>query len=467
VNTLNYLRSCSAPAGICLGVCLLWSRVAVAEVTLVEKDGWTFYADGRVGAFASLGFGDDFPLPTPNPENPTPHEVMGASGGEEVGTTDAGWPSSYQRDENNRYLAMRIRSGMLSNILGFGLKREVSETTTVKGYLSFWATVETPGRDKWMPVEPEAREGYFRVEGPWGSATVGRTFGFYGRTSAEIDFMYGHTYGLGLPCSDYVGPGCGHIGTGVAFPGYSAGIAYSSPSLGGLRLHAGIYDPIAFNRGWEHAPFLRPEGAVTFEAPLGDDGKLIVAAEGLFQPLARTETDDTTLEKREVTTSVWGVSGGGRLEVGPLRLGLSAFRGRGVGLSYAIQGSPETGSTFDAATHEIRMFTGFYGQLALMFGGLHLAAGGGAASVDQLPTDRNNFRLSVIQRQIGASAAAYYHLSDSVVVGLDYFRFMARWYGAPRSFVDPTTQTAVLGQGVLPGEKQDLNFVNAGVTFHW
>jgi hypothetical protein len=125
------------------------------------------------------------------------------------------------------------------------------------------------------------------------------------------------------------------------------------------------------------------------------------------------------------------------------------------------------GSSFDAKTREIRMFTGFYGQLAVVLGDLQLGAGAGAASVDQLPSDRSNFNLSVIQRQIGVSAAAYYHVSDSVVLGLDYFRFMARWYGAPRSFVDPATQTAVLGQGVLPGEKQDLNFVNAGVTFHW
>jgi hypothetical protein len=41
-------------------------------------------------------------------------------------------------------------------------------------------------------------------------------------------------------------------------------------------------------------------------------------------------------------------------------------------------------------------------------------------------SDRTNFNLSVILRQIGVSAAGYYHLSDSVVLGVDYFRYRAR-----------------------------------------
>jgi hypothetical protein len=48
-------------------------------------------------------------------------------------------------------------------------------------------------------------------------------------------------------------------------------------------------------------------------------------------------------------------------------------------------------------------------------------------------------------------------MTDSLVLGLDYFRFMARWYGAPRAG----------DLALLPGEKQDLNFINAGMTYHW
>lgn len=439
----------------CLGLllpALAVSRSASAEVTLVEKDGWRFSFDGRVNAFLSVGIGDDFPAATPNPATPgMNHTVMGSAKG--PGAPDVGWLSSEVADANNKYFAMRVRSGMVGNVLGFGISRNVTDTTSVKGYVAIWSTIETLGRDKWAPVLPEAREGYFNVTGPWGSATVGRTFGWFGRMSTEIDMQYGHTYGVGLPCTDEKGPACGHIGTGVAYPGYSAGFAYSTPSLGGLKLNVGLYDPIVFAPDWKRATLLRPEGAVTFETKLGGSGMLKVGVEGLYQPLARLNEDDP-MNLKDEKTSVWGASGGARLEVGPVRIGAAAFRGKGIGMTYALQ---KTSVTLNPTTHEIRTFTGVYGQAAVMVGKVHVAAGGGLAAADQLGSDRINTELSVIHRQIGVSAALYYHMTDSMVFGLDYFRFMARWYGAPRA-----------GDLVLlQGEKQDLNFINAGLTYHW
>jgi hypothetical protein len=453
VNILKNLKSNGAYFGLCLVGAVLYTRPAAAEVVLVEKDGWRFTFDGRVNAFLSVGKGDDFPKPTPNPSG-FAHEVMGSNHLAKV--PGIGWKSSEVADENNHYFAARVRSGMVGNVLGFGITKDLTPNTQIKGYISIWSTIETEGRDKWAPVIPQAHEGYFSVTGPWGSATIGRTFGWFGRMSEEIDMRYGHGYGVGLPCTDELGPACGHTGTGVIYPGYSAGFSYSTPSLGGFQLHAGLYDPIVYAPDWKRAPMLRPEGAATFEIKLGGGGLLKLAAEGLYQPLARL--DDAT--KTDQKTAAWGGSGGARLEVGPVRLGASFFKGKGVGITYALQATP---ATLDATTHELRTSSGVYGQAALMLGKLHLAAGAGVGAVDQLASDRANTGLSMIQRQIGVSAAAYYHASDSVVLGLDYFRFMARWYGAPVS--DATG--ALSGTTLLPGEKQDLNFINAGVTYHW
>lgn len=447
--------------GACLGFILpatTFCRTASAETTLIDKDGWRFSFDGRVAAFLSVGQGDDFPRPSADPLTPgvaPTHTVMG--GDKVYGAPDVGWKSSEAADTSNKYLAMRVRSGMIGNVLGFGLSRNLTDTTFVKGYVSIWSTVETEGRDKFAPVVPEAREGYFNVTGPWGSATVGRTFGWFGRMSTEIDYKYGHPYGVGLPCTDEVGPACGHIGTGVAFPGYSAGFAYSTPVLGGLQVHAGLYDPIVLAPEWQRAPLVRPEGAVTFQTKLGGAGLLKVGVEGLFQPLARVDTTADPVTGAEVKTnqktSVWGASGGARLEIGPVRLGVSAFRGRGIGIGNVLQKSTVSVSS---TSREVRTFTGVYGQGALVFGKLQVGAGAGVASADQLTSDRLNPAVSVIHQQIGVSASLYYHATESVVLGLDYFRFMARWYGAPRA-----------DYSLLPGEKQDLNFVNAGVTYHW
>jgi hypothetical protein len=210
---------------------------------------------------------------------------------------------------------------------------------------------------------------------------------------------------------------------------------------------------------------LRPEGSVTFETALGATGKLRIGVEGLYQPLGRVETDAMKMLPRDESTSVWGAAGGVRLEVGPVRVGAAAFRGRGIGMGYALQ---YTSAAVNPETYELRSFSGAYGQLGLMLDKVQLAAGGGMAAADQLSSDRVNPSLSVIRRQIGISAALYYHATDSVVLGLDYFRFMARWYGAPASTLDPTTQEPVITTtAVLPGEKQDLDFINAGVTYHW
>jgi hypothetical protein len=452
VNILNNLKF-----GACLGLFLATSTLAPrarAEVLLVDKDGWRFSFDGRVNAFLSIGRGDDFPKATPNPLTPgMSHTVMGDS--HTQGVPDVGFKGNEVADVNGKYFAMRVRSGMVGNVLGFGLSRNLTDTTTIKGYVAIWSTIETLARDKWAPVIPEAREGYFSVTGPWGTASVGRTFGWFGRISTEIDLMYGHPYGVGLPCTDELGPACGHIGTGVAYPGYSAGFAYSSPSLGGLTLNVGVYDPIVFAPKWKRAPVLRPEGSLTFEAKLGGSGMLKLGVEGLYQPLGRIHEDPVTMAKTDESTSVWGAAGGARLELGPVRLGAAAFRGRGIGMTYALQ---NTSVSLNTDTNELRTFTGVYGQGALVFGNLQLAAGAGVAAADQLTSDRINAGLSVIHQQIGVSAAIYYHLTDAVVLGLDYFRFMARWYGAPRSTTDFT---------LLPGEKQDLDFINAGVTYHW
>jgi hypothetical protein len=468
VNILNKLKANGVCFGLCVAGSMFWSRAAKAEVTLFDKDGWTFAFDGRINAFLSGGKGDDFPIQTPGQA----HTVMGSNSSSGQGIGDVGWRSSVQQDKDNKYTAVRVRSGMFGNVLGFALTRKLNETTNIRGYIAIWSTIETLGRDKWAPVTAEAREGYFTVTGPWGSASAGRMLGWLGRTSYEIDVMYGHGYGLGLPCTDALGPACGHIGTGVLFPGYSAGLSYSTPSLAGFKVHAGLYDPVVFNPGfaedWSHATFLRPEGSITFDRPLGDMVKLKVGVEGLVQPIGRVRTDPVTNAKSNETSSVWGVSGGARAEIGPVRLGAAAFRGRGIGLGYAVQRSAATSDNDGTATaaggltYQLRSFTGFYGQAGVVVGDVQLAAGYGRGSVDQLPVDKRNPNLSVFHSQTGISAAVYYHASDSIVLGLDYFRYMASWYGAP--FVDANGQPT---GGKLAGEKQNLNFLNAGVTYHW
>src|SRR5262245_55334117 len=318
---------------------------------------------------------------------------------------DVGWHVNYgQKNVNGKFTNIRVRSGMYGNILGFGVGRKISDTTTVRGYISLWTTVESLGEDKWAPINPVAREGYLTVTGNWGSAQIGRMLGWVGRMSYDIDSAYGHGFGVGLPCTDSLGPACGHTGAGAIFPGYSAGMLYATPSLGGLKLNIGIYDPVIFsanNDDWSRAPLPRVEGAVTFDRRIGESARVKFGVEGIYQGVKRT--DVTTMA--DVTGSVSSISGGARIEAGPLRLGFSGFTGTGLGLYYALAKSSAT----EDQTHKFRTFTGFYGQAGLEFGRVLVSGGFGMTTVNQTDDDKMNFTLSTIRYHRGISAAVYFH----------------------------------------------------------
>lgn len=477
--------------------CLLWPQVASAEVTLVEKDGWTFYANGRVGVFLSVAAGDDFPDPTaplaaaPGPDPSVPgaanpaHQLGGFPG---VGAF--GWGSNYQRDVKGKVFATRVRSGSVSNVLGFGLKRAIGKTTTINGYIAIWAPIESIGRDKWRPVDADVREGYFQIDGSFGTVTGGRVQPIFGRTSYEVDQLYGHGYGVGYPCIDEVGPTCGQVGLGAIDPGFAAGFFYSTPSLGGLKLHAGAFDPVRFHETpsleggvpYEKVPLLRPEGALTFDVALGAKGKLKLGVEGAFQPVSVVADEDSDNNPAtpdvpvETSKSIWGVSAGARLELGPARIGGALFHGKGTGIHNTFDPSDVSGApalervggaiVLEPAHAEIRTFTGFHVQVAGVFGQVEVGVGGGVASVGRVESDNRNFNLSAPKQQMGVGAHLNYYLTENIVLGVDYMRMMARWQGAPAAVLDAAGQPATNGQ-VLAAEKQDLNFINAGGTFRW
>jgi hypothetical protein len=444
---------------LCLAACMAFSRAASAEVVLTEQDGWTFSFDGRVNGFMSGGFGDNLPLPT----GAGTHTVMGTEPDAIDSVPDVGWHVNFgQADPNNKFTNIRVRSGFYGNILGFAVTKRLGESTTVRGYVSIWSTIESLGEDKWAPINPVAREGFLTVTGNWGAVSVGRMLGYLGRLSYEIDSAYGHGFGVGLPCTDSLGPACGHIGTGELFPGYGAGVVYNTPSLGGLKLHVGIYDPIIFSAAsddWSRASLPRPEGALYFDRRLGGAARIKVGAEGMVQQLSRT-CPNAAGEPATCKGTVWGAAGGLLLAVGPLRVGLSGFTGKGLGLFYALQ---KTHATEDR-THEFRTFTGFYSQTGLEFGRLLITGGFGMSLVNQTNDDKLNIPdstiqgsgLSVIRYHRGISGGVYFHAADNIVLGLDYFNFAAGWWGAPLG-----------GGNKLAGEKQIVNFVNGGVTYYW
>ena len=85
------------------------------------------------------------------------------------------------------------------------------------------------------------------MTGPAGSLLVGRSLTLFNRGATGIDFLYGHRFGVGNPAGfDTQGPSGGFVGYGLLAATFNAGIVYSTPSLHGLMLSVGYYDPTAF-----------------------------------------------------------------------------------------------------------------------------------------------------------------------------------------------------------------------------
>ncbi len=421
--------------------CLGAGSRAHAEVTLVKSEGgWEFYTEGRVGAFVQVLRGDGFPDGLDHSTGMKLHSL--GDGGVNI----PGDPVNLPNDNvgNGPIGASRVGSGFLGNILAFGLRRKLTEATTVRGYVSLWAAAETLGERKYLLNQTDFREGYVEVSGPAGSLLVGRALTLYSRGATEIDFLYAHRYGVGNPAGfTSQGPSGGQIGYGVLANGFSAGVAYATPSLHGLKLTVGYYDPSTFvGLYWGRTKYGRPEAEATFDQPLGDIGKIHLFLNGAWQKMYAVATDRST--------TVYGGGAGGRLEVAFFHLGVAGHYGQGLGLNYAFDNSQTV--LEQTYTQQLRKFDGIYVQTQFVLGHFDLAAGWGETRVHEVPGDvipdpnTGTPAISVLKDQKGINASVVYHISPELHFDVDYFRADAEWW---------------------LGDRQVVNVVNSGLTLTW
>lgn len=418
----------------------VWIGPADAEVPLAKTEGgFEFFSEGRVGGFIEGVRGDTLPTQF-DPSGNVTHTI--GDGGIPIAGLFVKLPMG--AIGQGTIEGSRVRSGFLGNILAFGLRRALTERTTVTGFIALWANIESENERKFVPAYTDAREGYVRVQGPAGSLTVGRTLTLFSRGAVEIDFLYGHRYGVGSPAGfDSQGPAGGHVGYGVIAPGFGAGVIYATPSLGGLMLTAGFFDPNRFvGLYWNRTKLGRPEGELTYDHELGSLGKIHLFANGAIQQVYASDSSRSA--------TVWGAGGGGRLEIGVFRLGAAAHTGQGLGFDYAFDGS----NAVLEITHsqELRTFRGLYGQTQIVLGKVDVSAGVGATFVKQVSADlmvdpsTGQIPTSVLKQRLGISAGVVYHFSESLHGDIDFFRAEVSWW---------------------LGEKQIVNTLNAGLTLTW
>ncbi len=411
-------------------------RMVLAEKVIAKGDDWQVYTDGRVAGFLSWVHGDNAPTADPNL----------VIDGHNENITGGSWPiptEPHSADSAGTVNMMRIRSGFLGNQLGLGVRSQVTPWTTVTGYVQIWAFVESDQRNKANPNPLDARQGYAKLEGPWGSFLAGRTRTLFSRGATDINVLYAHKWGVGFPNTvDLKGPTQGMVGFGVMGSGFAAGMIYGTPVLGGLQLNVGIFDPATLGGpGWNGTKYVRPESELTFERKFGETGKVVLFADGVYQKVYQTGVCDPSTRLCEET--VEGVGYGGRFEAGPFHLGVAGFYGKGLGLSYALENSY---SAADSPDGRLRWSDGYYGQAQVVLRKFDLFAGWGIVRMFLTPLDQSQTWNSPIKYQMGVNAGIVYNMTPNLHWDLEYFRAEDKWF---------------------LGEQQVLNCGAAGMTFNW
>ena len=411
-------------------------RMVLAEKVIAKGDDWQVYTDGRVAGFLSWVHGDNAPTANPNL----------VIGGQNENVTGGGWalPTEPHSDNSTGTVnMMRLRSGFIGNQLGLGVRGQVTPWTTVTGYIQIWAYIESDQRDKSQPNPPDARQGYAKLEGPWGSFLAGRTRTLFSRGATDINVLYAHRWGVGFPNTiDKKGPTQGMVGFGVMGSGFAAGMIYGTPVMSGLQLNVGIFDPAALGGpGWNGTKYVRPEAELTFERRFGETGKVVLFANWTRQKVYKSGQCDPSAGLCDET--VEGVGYGGRFEVGPFHLGVAGHYGKGLGLSYALENSY---AAADFPDTRLRWSDGYYVQTQLVLGKFDLFAGWGISRIFLTDLDQRQPWNSAIKHQMGINGGVVYNVTPNVHVDLEYFRAEAVWY---------------------LGESQVLNCGAFGMTFNW
>jgi predicted porin len=470
------IRAARVVAGIIVVSTVGFGARARAEVTLVAPpggppNGWEVYTTGRVGAFVEVLQGEGIPQAFgTDPMTGLPIAIHPISdGGVRAGLTDPKLNPDGSSGQGPLG-ASRVRSGFLPNILGVGLRRQLTEWTRIDAFISVWAAAETINRRTFHANNPDVREAYARFEGPWGSLLAGRALSLFSRGAVEIDFLYGHGYGVGNPAGfDEQGPSAGHIGYGIIAPFFVAGVVYATPKFHGLQATIGYYDP-ATTVGiyWGRTKYGRPEAELAYDLASGPF-KLHLFASGAWQKLYSLnlgqDANGNNIDVRP-SADVIGGAGGARIEVGRVHLGLAGHRGRGLGVGYFLDGSDANFAK--DTTHELRVFSGAYAQAQVIAGPFDLNAGWGVTWIDPLDADTNpNWcnpqpgmtcggfdtktgtplpSSSILKQQMGWSGVIVYHLSPSVHFAADYFLSKVKW---------------------MQGEQQTVHSYNLGTTITW
>jgi hypothetical protein len=375
------------PLTLAATVALITAQQAAAEIVLYDQDDTTFATDGYINAFF-------------------------------VNSDVDREGEQFDRRQS------RVKMGFLPNWIGFNMGKQIDDLK-LGARSSFWVSIndsETNGTATAIDV----RQFYGTVSGEWGEVLIGKDFGLFSRSNIFVDELlsgYGQVSDtLGLV--DGGGVSFGNIGTGYPYPFPTSQITYRTPVMEGLRIAAGIMDPVDTNdssptgKAYQESP--RFESEITYQFDLAG-AKIYSWLNGGYQ------TSDNTDSTVDSITSK-GLGYGVQAKMGDFSLTGSGFQAKGINPFFTNNAGQATLREVDSDGYLLQGSYSFgKNRVALSFGkteddgnGLGTAADYETRGVAYFRTINDNLKLVAEYNQFEIDASAGSGLNentDSFAVG--------------------------------------------------
>jgi predicted porin len=420
-----------------------YAKRANADVTLYDKDGWSFHTTGLIAAHYQLVKGDADP-------NGGGKSLAGGRILDEQSASD-------QRDQT--ITLSNIRTGFIGAQIGFGVNRKISENVHVESFLAISMNGINSNRGQNLQKDVDYREAWAAVVTPYGTVKFGRMFGLFASGSAEVVVM-AYRYGVGNPCViNNATIACGSVGAGPLYAGFDGAIRYSTPRAAGLQFQLSIVDP-SVGPGMKMSPIPRVDAEINFDQTFGS-ARLRVFGQTMFDRIGKStppETDMTGAITAGTITwnTVWGAMGTAILNVGGLALGGGAWQGEGIGERIPMEANdPANPLSYDGSL-TLRLFRGFFGNVQYDFHGTALTVGGGKLLVRPTDLDNSNPPPNFVLADQSEYHATLSHKIDAIVLNAEFMRWHTNWHKDPNLAADARNPN-----------QQTVNFMGVGINYLW
>ncbi|TWC28999.1 putative porin [Pseudomonas sp. SJZ079] len=368
------------PLTLAAAVALITAQQAAAEIVLYDQNDTTFATDGYINAFF-------------------------------VNSDVDREGEQFDRRQS------RVKMGFLPNWIGFNMGKQIDDLK-LGARSSFWVSIndsETNGTATAIDV----RQFYGTVSGEWGEVLIGKDFGLFSRSNIFVDELlsgYGQVSDtLGLV--DGGGVSFGNIGTGYPYPFPTSQITYRTPVMEGLRIAAGIMDPVDTNdssptgKAYQESP--RFESEITYQFDLAG-AKIYSWLNGGYQ------TSDNTDSSVDSITSK-GLGYGVQAKMGDFSLTGSGFQAKGINPFFTNNAGQATLREVDSDGYLLQGSYSFgKNRVALSYGkteddgnGLGTAADYETRGVAYFRTINDNLKLVAEYNQFEIDASAGSGLNEN------------------------------------------------------